>query len=231
MDGSSRILVPKASEAGSPRRIKFVVKTTAVTFGVRGTDFVVDAHNAGKDVELHTLEGSVEAAKSVPKLIEKDTVAVDHGFTIHVLDGRPISDPKGFDVSSFANELNRRQPTLVSSSATLPKESPKESAPIRQKSVSETKVVPPPVTNTPAPPSAPPAVTDVAAPQSIPTESGPPALMDSVPSADAPPAITDVPSAQKAPPVAPSMPASQGGVKEKAAEPAPQQPDPELDHF
>jgi hypothetical protein len=125
-EGAGRILVPKSD--GTTKRIKFVVKTHAAVMGVRGTDFVVDAKDSGKDMELHTLEGSVDAAKNVRNLIEKDAVAVDHGFTIHALDSKPLPQPKSFDVKQFTTELNRREPAFTTYAMTPLKQS-EQSAP------------------------------------------------------------------------------------------------------
>lgn len=114
-EGSTRVLVPKSY--GTTKRIKFVVRTPAATMGVRGTDFVVDAHDTGKDIELHTLDGTVDAAKSVQTLIKKDVVPVERGFTIHAQDGQVIPKPTSFDVSKFTTELNQRQPAFVTYSS------------------------------------------------------------------------------------------------------------------
>ncbi|MFL5815118.1 MAG: FecR domain-containing protein [Bdellovibrionia bacterium] len=119
-EGTGRILVPKSY--GTTKKIKFVVKTPAATMGVRGTDFVVDARASGKDIELHTLEGSVDAAKSVRNLIQKDAVAVETGFTIHALDSKPLPQPKSFDVKEFTTELNRREPAFVTYSMRPPQQ-------------------------------------------------------------------------------------------------------------
>jgi hypothetical protein len=127
MEGAGRVIVPKTHE--TPRRIKFVVKTPAATIGVRGTDFVVDARDNGKDIELHTLEGSVDAAKSVQNLIHKDIVAVEGGFTIHALDSKPLPQPKSFDVKQFTTELNRREPAFVTYSMTPLRQPPQENQP------------------------------------------------------------------------------------------------------
>jgi hypothetical protein len=115
-EGTGRIIVPKGY--GTVRRIKFVVKTPAATMGVRGTDFVVDARDTGKDIELHTLDGSVDAAKSVQNLIRKDAVAVQSGFTIHALNSKPLPQPTNFDVNQFTTELNRREPAFVTYAVT-----------------------------------------------------------------------------------------------------------------
>jgi len=127
MEGSGRIIVPKTY--GTSRKIKFVVKTPAATIGVRGTDFVVDAHQDGKDVELHTLEGTVDAAKSIKKLIQKDVVAVASGFTIHAQDQKPIPQPTHFDVSEYTAALNKREPAFTTYAMTPIPQAPTESSP------------------------------------------------------------------------------------------------------
>jgi hypothetical protein len=133
MEGSGRIIVPKTY--GTSRKIKFVVKTPAATIGVRGTDFVVDAHQDGKDVELHTLEGTVDAAKSIKKLIRKDVVAVASGFTIHALEQKPIPQPTPFDVSEYTAALNKREPAFTTYAMSPIQQAPTESSPqgIKQK--------------------------------------------------------------------------------------------------
>lgn len=115
-EGSTRVLVPKTY--GTTKRIKFVVKTPAATMGVRGTDFVVDSSDAGKNVELHTLEGVVDATQSIKALIKKDVVPVERGFMIQAEAGKGIPQPSTFNISNFTSELNQRQPAFITYSAT-----------------------------------------------------------------------------------------------------------------
>jgi hypothetical protein len=135
-EGTGRILVPKSY--GTTKKIKFVVRTAAATMGVRGTDFVVDAKSAGKDIELHTLEGSVDAAKSVQSLIRKDAVAVGGGFTIHALDSQPLPQPKSFDVGQFTSELIRREPAFITYGVTPLKQTDPDNPSIPQQAPGET---------------------------------------------------------------------------------------------
>jgi hypothetical protein len=111
IEGAGRVLVRKSYE--TTKKIKFVVKTKATTMGVRGTDFVVTAQSSGKEIDLHTLEGSVDAAKDVQSLINHKGISVNGGYMIHAFDTQPLPTPQSFDVQQYQAALNQQQPAFA----------------------------------------------------------------------------------------------------------------------
>ncbi|MSQ83532.1 MAG: hypothetical protein EXR77_11695 [Myxococcales bacterium] len=55
---------PLAVKAGAVGDLRFFIKTNAAVMGVRGTEFVVEHHQASGHTDVHTLEGTVDVAQT-----------------------------------------------------------------------------------------------------------------------------------------------------------------------
>lgn len=57
-------LQPLAVKAGGAGDLRFFIKTNAAVMGVRGTEFVVEHHEASGHTDVHTLKGTVDVAQT-----------------------------------------------------------------------------------------------------------------------------------------------------------------------
>lgn len=112
--GTIRAIVSKINTEKNQekKKFRFFIKTRTATLGVRGTDFVVSADSATETVELHTLEGTVEAAKDETALVTKGGEMVRGGQYI-LATQEEITSPQVFDQKRFAEQLEQTQPGLA----------------------------------------------------------------------------------------------------------------------
>lgn len=95
--------VKKKSKDSKPR---FILRTKAAVLGVRGTEFVASAL-ANADAQFHTLEGTVEVAKSSEALLAGEAAQVPAGQFVAASEATGVTAPQTFDIAQFESSLDQ----------------------------------------------------------------------------------------------------------------------------
>ena len=131
-NGSSVVKVLKSS--ANTKNHKFYIRTSTAVMGVRGTVFVVDTKSSsGGQTTLHTIEGTVEMAKSQKELISGAAIPVRQNEMLHIeknnmgvkapfnptnyLSQLQISHPQGLQM--IRNEMQNRDPNKKPESGSM----------------------------------------------------------------------------------------------------------------
>lgn len=128
-EGTIRGIVGKLSKLKTQKnyKLRMLIRTKSAVMGVRGTDFVISTDATAATTDLHTLEGTVEVAKTEPVLLEKGGTMVEGGSAIQATPEK-ISAPEVFDQAKYSAELAKTQPQLEVPAA-QPKPAEPEPAP------------------------------------------------------------------------------------------------------
>ncbi len=108
--GYVRGLIRKAGQPDKTKPPRFIIRSRTVVMGVRGTDFILDQQ---KNLEIHTLDGTVEVAPTENALMSGKGVSVPRGQMIDA-EGSKIHDPIPFDRELLEQALAQSQPDLSS---------------------------------------------------------------------------------------------------------------------
>ncbi len=109
--GTVRVRVPKSVAKAAEKKVRFFVRSRAVTLGVRGTDFVVQNGEGNQKTEVHTLEGEVGAAEN-EELLQKGQGTAIHEGEFTFADAGKISPPRTFDRRVYMADLEKSHPYL-----------------------------------------------------------------------------------------------------------------------
>jgi hypothetical protein len=85
---------------------RFLLRTKAAVLGVRGTEFVASAL-ANTEAQFHTIEGTVEVAKSSEALLAGEAAQVPAGQFVAATEAAGVSAPQAFDVAQFESGLDQ----------------------------------------------------------------------------------------------------------------------------
>jgi hypothetical protein len=115
--GEVRTLVDPASAEelaaqapGTPKRLRFMIRTRSSVMGVRGTDFIVEASEAQSSV--HTMTGTVDVGRDVGEVkTGKATPVAANQFTeAHA--GQGVTAPRSFEPGSYLNAFHQKHPRM-----------------------------------------------------------------------------------------------------------------------
>ena len=76
--GKVRGIIKKSKEENQ-KKVHFIIRSKVAVLGVRGTDFIADKNEKAEEMELHTLEGSVDLAKNTEEMYFGKGVSVSAG--------------------------------------------------------------------------------------------------------------------------------------------------------
>jgi hypothetical protein len=101
----------KEEKTQKSKKFKLFIRTKNSVMGVRGTEFVVE--NKDGESSLHTIEGSVEFAKSKDDLFKGNSSQVKESEFIKRKKQEKIRKPQKFKKEEFLKRFKNRHPRLV----------------------------------------------------------------------------------------------------------------------
>ena len=111
--GQVRAQVEKTKGAPQSERPRFTIRTKTATMGVRGTDFVAGFDAGTGQSSLHTIEGTVDIARSESQVMSWQGVPVSAGQQVNLGDGLAPPAVGQFSPATYEQEVKASHPELV----------------------------------------------------------------------------------------------------------------------
>ena len=90
---------------------RFILRTPTAVLGVHGTDFVVSVNDDSQVVDFHSIEGTVEVARTVESLVANDSVKLQSRETLQSTPEK-IQKKHFYYVPQFLKDLEKTVPGL-----------------------------------------------------------------------------------------------------------------------
>jgi hypothetical protein len=108
IEGAVDNVIPPTTQTVT--RPRFLIRAKSVILGVRGTDFVV--HTGPKGLEIHTLEGVVEAGREEKDLFTPKAVQIKKSFEVK-MNGDEFVPPSAFVPAEFLAHVAEKYPEVA----------------------------------------------------------------------------------------------------------------------
>lgn len=102
----------KVTSGVSAKPFKMIIRGGYATMGVRGTEFTVESDSQNSALDVHTLEGTVEAAENETELTQQKGTRIEALKSLHAKRGQAF-EKREFRREEFMQRFQQRHPRFM----------------------------------------------------------------------------------------------------------------------